>query len=216
MEHIRFLTAAMKDRKVGALAPSSGASVRWICRTIDVQRPVTVVEYGPGTGVFTRHLLTRLDPGSTLLAIELNRVFAGRLRRAAKRRKRRVPRCVVINGDARNVRELLGRIGLERADYVVSGIPFSLLCDQYRREIVQRTYDVLAPSGRFILYQYSYLMRDYVKECFGDVRLGRCLLNFPPYCTMEASKAPNVVSGLDQELGRKRLEPAVLVDAGQR
>lgn len=194
MEHFQFLAAAVKDRNIGALMPTSQASVRHICSAVDRHRPVTVVEYGPGTGVFTKFLLHRLHPESLVLAIELNREFARGLRLHSFRRRVRRPRLVVANDDARRARELLGRLHRPHADYVLSGIPFSFLPDEVKREIVRETFDALAPDGAFIVYQYSFAMRPFLKEAFPHVLLGRTILNFPPLCIMQARKTPRAAS----------------------
>jgi phospholipid N-methyltransferase len=212
MEHLSFLTAAMRDKNVGALVPTSYASVRHICRAVDRDRPVVVVEYGPGTGAFTRHLLKRLHPESTLIAIELNYVFARRLRRFAQRRKQKTPRLIVANNDARNVQKILNSQGLTHADYVLSGIPFSFLNETLKRDIIQRTHEALAPGGSFLIYQYSFHVRPFVSEKFGEVKVGRTFFNIPPLCLMTARKAKEAsVSG--SQLGGKSLKSSVLVDA---
>jgi phospholipid N-methyltransferase len=211
MEHISFLTAAMRDKNIGALVPTSYASVRQICRVIDRDRPVVVVEYGPGTGAFTRHLLKRLHPGSTVIAIELNYVFARRLRRFSQRRTNRTPRLIISNNDARNVLKILNSQGLTHADYILSGIPFSFLGEPLKRDIIKRTHEALAPNGLFMVYQYSFHVRPFVTEQFGELKIGRTFFNIPPLCVMTGKKAPELVTG--SQLGGQSLKSPLLVDA---
>lgn len=214
MEHLSFLTAAMRDKNVGALIPTTFASVRQICRRVDATRPVVVVEYGPGTGVFTRHLLKRLHPGSTIIAIELNYKFARQLRRFAQRRRSRAPRLIVSNNDARQVQKILSGQGFTHADYILSGIPFSFLPDPLKRDIIDRTHAALAPDGTFVVYQYSFGLRKFLSDKFGDVKVGRTFFNFPPLCVMTARKTrESTLSG--SQLGGQPLKPALAIDARQ-
>lgn len=188
LEQFDFLAAAVRDRNVGALMPTTLPSVRQICSDIDRTRPVVVVEYGPGTGVFTRHLLKTLHPRSTVIAIELNKVFAKRLRTYARRRRVRQPRLVVVHDDAAKILEILRRCGHEQADYVLSGIPFSFLPPELRQRIVAATHRALSPTGSFIVYQYTFAMRNLLREQFAEVEAGITLLNFPPLRIMRARK----------------------------
>lgn len=199
MEHLRFLTAAMRDRNVGAVVPTFISCVRTICKQIDKTRPVVVVEFGPGTGVFTRHLLRKLHPDSTIVAIELNRMFVARLSRYAKKQKPNCPRLEIVCDDANNIKEILGRLNLDQADYVISGIPFSLIKDEQKSSIVERTRSALVPGGKFIVYQYSFAMRKRLKSSFEHVRLGRIFFNLPPMCVMVATKAKESLSPAPRE-----------------
>lgn len=188
MEHLSFFLEAMRDRKVASVVPTATASVRRICRRIDANRPVTLVEYGPGTGAFTRPLLKYLHPGSTLIAVELNSSFATKLRRFSWNRSKDEPTLIVQRDDAGNVQNILREHGFESADYVLSGIPFSLLDIETKTRIIDQTYKALAPDGMFLVYQFSFHLRKMLKERFESVRSRRILLNIPPLCVMEARK----------------------------
>ena len=219
MEHIRFLKAAVRDRNVGAICPTGTTGVRSICRRIDRTRPVVVVEYGPGTGVFTRGLLRCVHPDSTILAIELNRVFAGRLRRYGKLRKSKAPNLVVAKSDARNVVDLLQRHGHEKADFILSGIPFSFFDEATRDQILARTYEALAPGGRFLVYQYSFQLGEMLEGTFDTVERQRVFRNIPPLCIMDAHKrtdAKVASDSADEQFGRQTLKSSVPVHASQR
>lgn len=187
MEHLTFLTTAMKDRNVGAVAPTSPTSVKYICRQVEFNRPVVVVEYGPGTGAFTRYLLKHLHPQSTLIGIEMNREFARKLRSFRKKKQIKNPNFVVARENACNVEAVLAKHGCEQADYIISGIPFSFMDDQTKHQIVQSTRRALTAEGKFLVYQYSFAMRPMLEQYFSEVALKRSLLNLPPICLMEAS-----------------------------
>ncbi len=185
---LTFLREAFRDRGVGALSATSVGAVRAVCRRLDRLRPLVVVEYGPGTGVFTRHLLEHLHPDSTIVAIELNPEFARQLRAWSLARRSRRPRLIVERGSCEHVREILERHRMPHADAVLSGIPFSFLDADARERIVASTHAALVAQGRFLVYQYSFLMRRTLRHWFAEVRSSYLLLNFPPLCMMDARK----------------------------
>lgn len=178
----------MRDKGVGALSATSPNAVRAICRAISARRPLDVVEFGPGTGVFTRFLLDHLHPDSNLLAIELNPEFARDLRLFAAGRRRCEPRLLIEHGNCAHVREILRNHGVEEADVIVSGIPLSLLEPREREHVVATSHSVLAPGGLLLVYQYSFLMRRTLRQYFATVRSRYTLLQFPPLSIMEAYK----------------------------
>lgn len=210
MEHLNFLMAAIRDKNVASVAPTSFASVRQICKRLDFSRPLNAVEYGPGTGAFTKYLLKKLPVDSMLVAIELNRRLSVQLQRYSRRRKARKPRLVVVNDDARNVQAILKSHGIRQVDFALSGIPFSFIDDVTKKQIIDRTFHILKPGGLFLVYQVSYHVRGYLKERFGEVRSSRALLNIPPLCVMEVSKRSSVNG---EQLGGQSLQPSVLIDA---
>jgi phospholipid N-methyltransferase len=217
MEHLTFLTTAMKDRNVGAVAPTSPTSVKYVCRRIDRTRPAVVVEYGPGTGAFTRYLLKNLHPESTLIGIEMNREFARKLRSYRKRKQIRNPQFIVAHDNACNVEKILQKHGFARADYIISGIPFSFIDEPTKKQIVASTRKALADDGKFLVYQYSFAMKSTLEQYFADVRKGRWLLNLPPICALEASGYSAAFrSTASTEFLGQSLQSSVAVDASQR
>src|SRR6266536_4768032 len=72
-ERLRFLSAFLREpARVGSLAPSSPALAQAMLRGCDLRNARTVVEFGPGTGAFTRLILERIGRHTTFLALELD------------------------------------------------------------------------------------------------------------------------------------------------
>src|SRR5579883_2753644 len=67
-------------RTVGAILPSSPALAEAMLAPIDFGRARTIVEFGPGTGAFTRAIASRLASDARYLGIELNAAFVSTLR----------------------------------------------------------------------------------------------------------------------------------------
>ncbi|MFJ9379600.1 class I SAM-dependent methyltransferase [Streptomyces sp. NPDC101455] len=129
----------------GAVAASSRRLAHAMTEGIGLEQARTVVELGPGTGVFTDAILARLTPDARLVAIELNPVLAARL--SATRRDTRL---TVIRGSAA---ELTATVG-EPADAVVSGLPWTVMPREQRGHILDAVTEVLTPGGRFTTFAY--------------------------------------------------------------
>ena len=73
-EHLLIASKFLRHpRTVGAIAASSRTLAQKMIAKIPADRPVTVVELGPGTGSFTRAIVERLAPGSRFLATDHRR-----------------------------------------------------------------------------------------------------------------------------------------------
>lgn len=76
----------------------------------------------------------------------------------------------------------------DKADYIVSGIPFSLCKKEERENLVGKTYALLSKDGRFILYQTSTAMKQHLIPQFAKIKTSFELINLPPMFILEASK----------------------------
>lgn len=184
MNILSFLKVAVRDIRVGAVMPSSRFAVHRIMDAVP-DRLRLVLEYGPGDGVITKRLLDRLDSQGRLLAIEANPEFVRTLQEI------RDQRLALVHGDATVASDYAKEHGLSDFDLVISGIPFSMLSDKTRREVVAKTYELLRPGGVFLVYQTSPLMLPYLKKKF-SVKTSIELLNVPPYFVMQAVKSEKV------------------------
>jgi len=106
-----------------------------------------VVEYGPGTGAFTPHILDRIKPGATFFALELDELMAEAFRR-------RFPEVIVYRDSAANVGTYLAQHGVARADCIVCGLPWASFSPRRQDELMAATLDVLAPGGQFVTFAY--------------------------------------------------------------
>ena len=128
---------------LGSLIPSSRFLVNDLLNQIQWQKARVIVEYGPGVGTITQEILRRMRPDAVLLAIELNETFVTFLRTEIDDL-----RLHAVHASARDVRKVLrNAVGPLRADYIISGIPFSTIPDAVRREILQESRQLLQPEG---------------------------------------------------------------------
>lgn len=187
MSTLLYVKNLLQDRYVASVTPTSRFAVERICGKMDFSQDRLVVEYGPGTGVFTEWILSRMTPASRLIAIERNRDF---YRVLANRISD--PRLTVFNQCAGNVREILDTGNSSKADYVLSGIPFSYIPPEKRKEILHATYGVLKAGGKFFAYQTFYqpsrILKNPLGEIFPVVNTELVLLCVPPLLLCEAIK----------------------------
>jgi phospholipid N-methyltransferase len=151
-------------RMLGSIVPSSRFLIKQLLEPINWKRARVIVEYGPGVGGITAEVLRRMRPDAILVAIEMNPDFVSYLRGTM-----RDQRLHVVEGSAESVQEILQRLGYPRADYIISGIPFSTIPAPVRERILRKTHDVLEPGGAFLVYQFSTRVLQDLKRVFGYV-----------------------------------------------
>ena len=140
-----------------------------------------VVEFGGGTGAFTRALLDSGIAPRNLLVIELNEALHRLL-------AERFPAVHVECGDARDVQRIARRRGVldqdGHVDAVVSGLGLLYMPQHVQREILRAAFAVLGPLGRFVQFTYgpiSPVPRSLLHELDLTVqRAGTAWRNMPP------------------------------------
>ena len=160
---------------VGSIIPSSRQCIDHMLSKVDWANCRLFVEYGPGVGTFTRPVLERMGPDATLLAIDTNADFISYLRDDIDD-----PRLRLAHGSAADVGALVAELGHEKADYVLSGLPFSTLPPGVGDAIARATAEVLRPGGAFLVYQFSPKVRDFLAPNFPRIEHGFELVNIPP------------------------------------
>jgi phospholipid N-methyltransferase len=162
-------------KMLGSLIPSSRYLVHHVLAEVDWTRARVFVEYGPGVGTFTTEILRRMRPDAVLVALETNADFVRFLRG-----KLRDDRLHVIHGSAAEADTALARLDLDRADYILSGIPYTTMPPEVRDLILRKTHSVLDPNGAFLVYQFTRSVLPYLKQVFGSVHQDFEPLNVMP------------------------------------
>ena len=143
---------------------------------IDFDRARVIAEYGPGEGVHSREIARRMAPDAQLLLFELDPAFS----RDLARQFADDPRVHVINQDAARLPYELQRRGIAHCDYILSGIPFSILKIDKKLALLQKTHDALALSGSFIIYQVTNELKQHASPIFEETESEYFLQNIPP------------------------------------
>ena len=132
--------------QMGSIVPSSPAlCARVVAQTRRAPDEI-VLELGAGTGVISRALLAAGVPPEKLFVVEIVRDMADHLHRV-------LPGVQVVQGDARQLKDLIpaewhGRIGT-----VICGIPLVLLPLPEQRRFIDAI-DAVAPGRGFLHYSY--------------------------------------------------------------
>lgn len=177
MNIVKFLIEYLKSpRTVGAVAPSSERLAEKMVRNIDFENAKCIVEYGPGTGVFTDKLIERKKQNTVLLLIEYNKEFCRQL----EERYNGHNNIILINDSAENVDKYLEEYNINKIDYVVSGLPFTSLPKNVSSKVLEKTKSILNKNGLFITFQYTLLKKEFIAGYFKKIDLERVLLNVPP------------------------------------
>jgi phosphatidylethanolamine/phosphatidyl-N-methylethanolamine N-methyltransferase len=173
---LAFLRAFFRrPKEVGSVIPSSRFLKERIVDNADLANANVVVELGPGTGGTTRALLHQMRSDAKLLAIEINPHFCKLLASTFDD-----PRLLVHCGSATEIADALREHGLEPADVILSGIPFSTMDERIGLDILRSVRDSLSPGGRFVAYQFRDRVETLGRDVFGDARVQTELRNVPP------------------------------------
>jgi len=174
-------------KMLGSLIPSSRFLVGRLLDKVDWQRARTIVEYGPGVGTLTTQILDRMSPDARLVVFEMNSQFVDHLQRTLPD-----PRLHVVHGSAEHVQKELSRLNLDRADFIISGIPFTTIPAGLRDAIMSETLQALHPGGAVLVYQFTRAVLPHLRLHFSQVQQDFELLNILParlfYCTREISR----------------------------
>ena len=161
--------------QIASIVPSSKALVERVGSKMDFTKPRVIAEYGPGEGVHSREIARRMTPDSHLLLFELDAALA----RTLERQFANDPRVQVIHGDAASLPYELKRHGFTSCDYILSGIPFSILKIDKKRALLRKTYDALKEGGKFIIYQVTNELKQHA-TVFQSAESEYFLQNIPP------------------------------------
>ncbi|QVM83525.1 class I SAM-dependent methyltransferase [Novosphingobium decolorationis] len=162
---------------VGSIVPSSRFVIRKMLAPVDWDNCKLFVEYGPGVGTFCQPVLDRLPRDGMLLVIDTNPDFIEYLRRTITD-----SRFVAVLGSAADVEDIVKAHGHEKADYVLSGLPFSTLPDGVGPAIAAATHRVIRKGGAFLVYQFTPRARDFMARHFKRIDSGLEVINVPPCC----------------------------------
>lgn len=167
----------LKQIKVtGAVAFSSDSLAKRMLKRVDFSKAEVIVELGAGTGCITEFIAKRKNPETILLVFEVNKVFCKVLRE-----KFNDPTIYIIDDSAENLETHLWTItGRREVDFIISSLPFSIIHEKVRNNIMKTITRVLTPYSWYI--QFGYNKRKYKKllNSFDTVKTSFVLDNLPP------------------------------------
>jgi phospholipid N-methyltransferase len=177
-------------RTVGAVAPSSRRLSRGMTDWIEWDQVAAAAELGPGTGSFTRHILSRMRDDARFFMVEINPTFARRL-------ARQFPGVTVYLESVENLVECCRRERLQHLDAIICGLPWASFPDDLQDRCLDAIRDSLAPGGQFATFAYAHALwlpaakrlRRKLIDRFGEVERSRVhWINLPPAVILRCRK----------------------------
>jgi len=165
-----------KPKTVGAVLPSSKYLADRIIKCINFDDARYIVEYGPGTGVFTDRMLRDRAQDTIILLFECNIEFY----KILKQKYENEPNLYIVNDSAEHIGKYLAEYGISLVDYIVSGLPFASLPRDASSRILTQTRKYLKEDGRFITFQYTLTKKNFIAQFFNEIDIEREVRNFPP------------------------------------
>lgn len=172
-----FLKEFFKEKKtVGAVSPSSKHLGKKMLENIDFNKCKVIVELGPGTGVFTRMMISKLPKDAVLFVFELHDAFYNNLKKEFANDER----VIIINDSAENIGKYLQENKLSEVDVVLSSLPLTNFNKKLVMEILRQSHQYLKQSGLYIQFQYSLNAQKALKRVFKQVSISFTPRNIPP------------------------------------
>ncbi len=174
---LNFLIQFLRDpRNIGAIAPSGKFLAEKMIKPIQFNNAKCIVEYGPGTGSFTKEIIRYKKKDTLLILMETDKLFCMQLEDEFEKYEN----VYIVNDSAENISKYMEQYGVTSVDYIVSGLPFTSLPSKTSQEIFNITNKIIGENGYFITFQYSMAKKKMFEQYFKFVE--RCFefRNFPP------------------------------------
>jgi len=177
--YLHFMCAGLvKIKQTGAIVPSQRFLITRMIAPVPEDYTGQILELGAGNGALTLRLATRC-PRARILACEINPVLAQSTRQNL-RAAGISGRVEVVSDSAEHLLSERARRGLEKADYVISGIPLGNLARERTALLIDKICRTLKAGGMYIQFQYSLVDQKKIQNRFASLRTVPVLLNFPP------------------------------------
>lgn len=166
----------------GTVCSSSPSLCKAIAGNTYLPDADVVVELGSGTGCISEHLLKTIKPDATFLSIEKNSHFYQMLMSQYSSKN-------FILGNAEDLPEILDQQHLDKADVIISSLPWAAFAPAQQERIANAIRLSLKPNGVLITYAYisgAFLpsfknFRNNISQKFHEVRTSKIIWgNFPP------------------------------------
>lgn len=175
MNRIKFLSKGLSSlRTTGAVTRSSRFLCQAMADSIDYSTAKVLVELGAGDGVITKHILERMPADAKLLVFEVQASFCEILRKIDD------DRLVIIEDSAEHIGKYLKEHGYEKADGIISAIPFVILPKPLVYDIVRACKANLLENSFFVQFHYSKILKSVYEEVFDEVKVKFVPRNMPP------------------------------------
>ncbi len=177
-ENLIFMRKFLKHGiTIASFWPSSVAMSRATIAKIDWRHAKVIVELGAGTGPITEQIVHKLQPHTTLIAIERDPDFVGILRKRFSHHKN----VEIVTADVRDLERVLRQRHISRVDAFVSGLPTPSLPAGVRNRMLASVRRYLVEDGVFSnITEVPFWYWRYYKKVFKEVSFELVVRNMPP------------------------------------
>jgi phosphatidylethanolamine/phosphatidyl-N-methylethanolamine N-methyltransferase len=175
---------------IGAILPSSPALCREITSHINIESSEAVIELGPGTGVITDEILSRINHQAKFVAIELDNKMYETLRRNR-------PALNIVNDSAENLPEIMENAKIKHLNTIISGLPWAAFHEKLQLGILNAIVNSLCDGGYFTTFAYlqglmlpaGQRFKKLLRKSFKEVTISRVIwTNVPPAIVYRCKK----------------------------
>lgn len=117
--------------------------VQWI----EWSQAKSVIEFGPGTGVFTEAALAAKNAETQFFAIEQSSELAAAT-------AQRCPGVDIHHGSVVDVARLCEERSIQNVDAIICGLPWAAFPESLTDQIMEAMFRVLRPGGQFATFAY--------------------------------------------------------------
>jgi phosphatidylethanolamine/phosphatidyl-N-methylethanolamine N-methyltransferase len=147
-DNLIFVSQFLRSpHSVGALAPSSCFLARTILAAADLKERRVIVEFGPGTGAFTKHICAQLGPDQRYVGIEQNYRFARLLRL-------RYPHLTFVNDSVEELERIGADLALGCIDAIICGLPWASLPMHVQEKTFTAMRSLIGVNSVFCTFAY--------------------------------------------------------------
>jgi phospholipid N-methyltransferase len=114
---------------------------------VDWVRVDVCVEFGPGTGAFTRSILDSLREGARFFAVELNEQFAGLM-------ARKFPDVDTVCRSVADIDAICRERGVDKIDCIICGLPWAGFPAPLQDRLMQAVLSRMSEGGYFATFAY--------------------------------------------------------------
>lgn len=178
-----FLKETFKYPKfTGAVKESSQRLADLITDSANLASADSIVELGPGTGVFSKRIMQKKNVNTSYFAIEINPSFVQQMRQ-------HLPECKVYCDSSEHLGRYLKMNNVEYADRIISGLPWTAFETSLQKRLIEEIHRHLTVDGVFVTFAYFPLnhlpsgrrFKTLLQNTFDHVAVTKVVwLNFPP------------------------------------
>lgn len=137
----------LRPDKAGAIMPSGNELSHLITDLAHLEDVHAVVEFGPGTGVFTREIINKAPKDVVLISIENDATFMPRL-------QKEFPSVHFYHDVASSLGTHLKEHNITQCDRIISGLPWSVFSEKLQQETLSAAHASLKEGGLFLTFSY--------------------------------------------------------------